>query len=203
MAMKETILDKLLVDCPFQEMLDDTDMAEGCSFPVPKLKIGHIRADYDGWRWYNTVWPCHRELATPEVCKEIDRVYDKLTAADALKDLSALRRYCQSRPDACIDREFHQEYSFFYEGNHCDFWIRLITRKGDYNMYLNAYSKGERLKKYYAFLERLRESGQTNMYGAAGNLQSAFPELRYDRKRAEKIHLAWIASFDREEDEPC
>ena len=41
------------------------------------------------------------------------------------------------------------------------------------------------------------------MYGAAGNLQDAFPELRYDRKKAEEIHLAWIASFGREEDEMC
>ena len=34
------------------------------------------------------------------------------------------------------------------------------------------------------------------MYGAVSNLQDTFPELRYNRKRAEDIHLAWIASFD-------
>lgn len=201
--MKENILDKLLAECPFQEMLNDTEVLEGCTFPVPKLKIGHIRADHDGWRWQNTVWPCHRDLAPPEVCKEIDRVYDQLTAADALKDLSALRKFCQNRSDACIDKELQEEYSFFYVGRHCDFWIKLTTREKDYNLYLNAYSKGERLKKYYTFLEQLRDSCETNMYGAVGNLQDAFPELRYDRKKAEEIHLAWIASFDREEDEMC
>lgn len=201
--MKENILDKLLAECPFQEMMTDTEVLEGCTFPVPKLKVGHIRADHDGCRWHNTVWPCHRDLATQEICKEIDRVYDQLTAADALKDLPALREFCQSRPDACIDKEFHEEYSFFYVGRHCDFWIKLTTREKDYNLYLNAHSKGERLKKYYVFLEQLRDSGETNMYGAVGNLQDAFLELRYDRKKAEEIHLAWIASFDREEDETC
>lgn len=201
--MKENILDKLLAECPFQEMMSDTEVLEGCTFPVPKLKIGHIRADHDGWRWHNTVWPCHRDLATPKICKEIDRVYDQLTATDALKDLPALREFCQSRPEACIDKEFHEEYNFFYVGRHCDFWIKLTTREKDYNLYLNAHSKGERLKKYYEFLEQLRDSGETNMYGAVGNLQDAFPELRYDRKKAEEIHLAWIASFDREEDEMC
>ena len=201
--MKENILDNLLAECPFQEMMNDTEVLESCIFPVPKLKIGHIRADHDGWRWHNTVWPCHRDLATPEICKEIDRMYDRLTATDALKDLPALREFCRSRPDACIDKESQQEYSFFYVGRHCDFWIRLTTREKDYNLYLNAYSKGARLKKYYDFLEDLRQSGETNMYGAVGNLQDAFLELRYDRKKAEEIHLAWIDSFGREEDEMC
>lgn len=201
--MKRTILNKLMVQCPFQETLDDTELVDGCSFPVPKLKIGHIRADHDGWRWHNTVWPCHSSLTTPEICMEIDRVYDKLTAADALKDLPTLRQFCAEHMDACIDKEFQQEFSFFYVGKHCDFWVKLTTREKDYNLYLNAYSKGRRLKKYYEFLERLRESGETNMYGAVGNLMDAFPELRYDRKKAEEIHLAWIASFDREEDESC
>lgn len=201
--MKENILDNLLAECPFQEMMNDTEVLESCTFPVPKLKIGHICADHDGWRWHNTVWPCHRDLATPEICKEIDRMYDRLTATDALKDLSALREFCRSRPDACIDKEFQQEYSFFYVGRHCDFWIKLTTREKDYNLYLNAYSKGARLRKYYDFLEDLRQSGETNMYGAVGNLQDAFLELRYDRKKAEEIHLAWIDSFGREEDEMC
>lgn len=194
--MKNSILDRLLVECPFQETLDDTELVVGCSFPVPRLKIGHIRADHDGWRWHNTVWPCHSSLATAEICKEIDCVYDKLTAATALKDLPTLRSFCNSHMDACISKESHDEFSFFYVGKHCDFWIRLITRKGDYNVYLNAYTKGEYRKKYYDYLEKLRESGETNMYGAVSNLQDAFPELQHNRKRAEKIHLAWIASFD-------
>lgn len=199
--MKISILRKLLIECPFQGTLDDTESVEGCSFPVPKLKIGHIRADHDGWRWHNTVWPCHSSLATSEICKEIDRVYDELTAANALKDLPTLRSFCNSHMDACVDKEFHDEFSFFYVGTLCDFWIRLITRKGDFNMYLNAYAKGHAHQKYFDFLEKLREAGETNMYGAVGNLQDEFPELRYDRQMAEKIHLEWIASFDQKGDD--
>ena len=93
--MKENILSRLLTECPFSEVFEDMETVEGCSFPVPRRKIGHIRADYDGWRWYNTVWPCHKALATPDVCTEIDCVYDALTAPDALKDLAALRPICK------------------------------------------------------------------------------------------------------------
>ena len=72
------------------------------------------------------------------------------------------------------------EFSFYYVGELCVFWIRLITRKGDYNMYLNAYIKGESYQKYFDFLEKLRQSGETNMYGAA---PWNFPNFVAPRKR--------------------
>lgn len=181
--MKDNILSQLLIKCPFPEVFEDTETIEGCSFPEPRRKIGHIRADYDGWRWYNTVWPCHRALATQEICKEIDRVYDALTAPNALKDLTTLRKFCGEHTDACIAKENKDEFSFYYVGELCVFWIRLITRKGDYNMYLNAYTKEENYQKYFDFLEKLRQSGETNMYGAVPYLQSEFPELRGSQKR--------------------
>ena len=199
--MQENILSKLLTECPFPEVFEDTEKVEGCSLPVPRRKIGHIRAAYDGWRWYNTVWPCHKALATPEVCAEIDRVYDELTAPGALKDLAALRKFCADHMDACISKEYEDEFSFYYVGERCNFWIRLITRRRDYNMYLNAYIKEHDNQKYFAYLERLRRSGETNMYGAAPYLQAEFPELRYDRNKAGDILLAWIRTFDKREDD--
>ena len=33
------------------------------------------------------------------------------------------------------------EFNFYLEGETCDFWVRLITREKDYNLYLNAYAK--------------------------------------------------------------
>ena len=154
--MQENILSRLLTECPFSEVFEDMETVEGCSFPVPRRKIGHMRADYDGWRWYDTVWPCHKALATPDVCTEIDCVYDALTAPDALKDLAALRKFCADHMDACISKEYGDEFSFYYVGERCNFWIRLITRKGDYNMYLNAYTKENDNQKYFDYLERLR-----------------------------------------------
>lgn len=52
------------------------------------------------------------------------------------------------------------------------------------------------MAKYFAYLERLRESGVTNMYGAVPYLQRAFPELTYDRGRAHEILTAWMRSYD-------
>ena len=51
------------------------------------------------------------------------------------------------------------------------------------------------MQKYFDFLEELRESGATNMFGAVPYLQEEFSELRYDRKRANEILTTWMHSF--------
>ena len=139
--MNGNILTLLRTGCPFLEVFQDMEELEGTVSKVPRLKVGHIRADYNGRRWWNTAWPCHPALATEDVKKEIDEIYVALTAKDALSDLDTLRQFCWSHPEACADREFQQEYHFYLEGTHCNFWIRLITRMRDYNIYLNAYAK--------------------------------------------------------------
>lgn len=49
------------------------------------------------------------------------------------------------------------------------------------------------MEKYFEYLEQLRQSGETNMYGAAPYLYREFPELSLDQ--AKKILIDWIASY--------
>ena len=136
------ILAKLTVECPFAEVFEDTGKTEHGILAYPRSKIGHIRADHDGWRWWNTIWPCHDELATMEMRREIDATYDALTGMDALCDLPTLTRFCLTHPEAQV-RSSGTEYNFYLEGDLCNYWLRLITRRNDYNLYLNAYIKKE------------------------------------------------------------
>ncbi len=50
-------------------------------------------------------------------------------------------------------------------------------------------------KEHKEYLDRLRESGVTNMFGAAPYLQE---EFGLDRKEARAILLEWMHSFDKE-----
>lgn len=52
---------------------------------------------------------------------------------------------------------------------------------------------------YFDCLEGLRQSGETNMYGATPYLQREFPELRRFED-AKAVLLAWFRSF--ESDDP-
>ncbi len=51
------------------------------------------------------------------------------------------------------------------------------------------------MEKYFVYLEELRRSGVTNMFGARPYLQKEFPELADDPERAREILLAWFDSF--------
>jgi len=48
------------------------------------------------------------------------------------------------------------------------------------------------MEKYFKFLEELRDSGVTNMWGAAPYLSRAFDEL--DCYKAREVLLAWMDS---------
>lgn len=141
--MGNSILERLKTECPFPEVFHDPAKGEDGLMNMPRRKIGHIRADFDGYRWWNTVWPCRPDLASRETAAEIDRTYAALTAADALKDLSALARFCETHPEACAGPQLRQAYNFYLEGETCVFWLRLIPRERDYNLYLHAFAKEE------------------------------------------------------------
>lgn len=192
------IIKRLTTTCPFPEVFEDTKRDEHGVMSYPRRKIAHIRADHDGYRWWSTVWPCHDDLATREMKREIDDTYAALTAKDAFCDLPMLQRFCALHQDACVG-DSGTEYNFYLEGALCLYWMRLITRKGDYNLYLSAYAKENVAEKYFTYLNRLRESGEANMMGAVPYLQRQFPELAHDRNRATEILLAWMHSFDRED----
>lgn len=51
------------------------------------------------------------------------------------------------------------------------------------------------MMKYFEYLDRLRESGETNMFGAVPYLQQKFPELSFDRAQAVYILRQWMASY--------
>ena len=51
--------------------------------------------------------------------------------------------------------------------------------------------------EYFDFLVELRDSGITNMWGAAPYLQEEFPELSTTEARA--VLVDWINSFNEEE----
>lgn len=57
------------------------------------------------------------------------------------------------------------------------------------------------MKQYFEYLNTLRDSGVTNMYGAVSFLQEEFPELRHDLQRASEVLVAWMESFSKGQEE--
>lgn len=57
------------------------------------------------------------------------------------------------------------------------------------------------MEKYFAYLEQLRQSGETNMFGAVPYLKREFPELSFDRNKAAQVFRTWMDSSQKKEAE--
>lgn len=183
------ILEALDVECPFSEVFSEVENPDDL-VPRYRREIGYLRADYDGWCWWNTAWPVHKELASQENVNEIDAVYGALISDSALKDLEALQSYCWNHSDARANSSTTDEFNFYLEGVLNWYWIRLITRRGDYNMYLHAFVKeaDAGVQRYFDALDREAEpTGEA--------LQAACPELTEEAAAA--IVRRWKRRFCR------
>ena len=124
--------DKLVASCPYPRLWD-ADNCDETGKPVSEL--GYFRCDHDGYWWHNTVWPVHDNLRTPELVAEFDAVLDAFRRA--FKDLRTMSKWCSANAGKTGS---YDEYNAYYEGEHGFYWFRMITRRGDYNLYLYCYS---------------------------------------------------------------
>ena len=102
----------------------------------PKSEMGYFRCDYDGYKWWNTVWPINHELETPELIREFDSLYDSFRQVFPSREAMAI--YCRAQAEPTSDSS---EYNAYLELEYGFYWFRMITRKGDYNLYLHCISK--------------------------------------------------------------
>lgn len=102
----------------------------------PNSELAYFRADYDGFRWWNTVWHINNDLYTKELGDEFDAVMDAFRRS--FKDYDAMRKYCHAKAGRTGS---YDEFNAYYEGATGYYWLRMITRRGDYNLYLHCYSK--------------------------------------------------------------
>jgi hypothetical protein len=56
-----------------------------------------------------------------------------------------------------------------------------------------------KMEKYFKYLDRLRQSGKTNMFGAVPYLQKEFPELCFQQNKAAQVLKAWMYSRQKED----
>lgn len=181
------IINALEVNCPFTSILKDF---EDPSAPAPRRRreLAYIRADYDGCRWWNTVWPIHDELAVPEMRREVDGLYELLISEDAFSDLNRLRGFCECFPQARTRSDDPDAYDFYLEGEFCWYWLHCITRSKDYNLYLHAFAKEPDpvMQPYFAYLDK-------NPALKEAELIRSFPKLTEDQAFA--IRWRWQKRF--------
>lgn len=182
---KFNLINALEIACPFPTIFQEIENP-GEIVPRYRRELGYIRADYDGKMWHSTIHKIHENLDTPSMCHEIDVVYDMLISERIFPNIKALRRFCSNFPLARVNRD--GDYDFYLEGALCWYWLRLITRDRDYNLYLHAFMKEADpvVQTYFDFLDKSENVSLSTFMGA-------FPMLTEDQ--AASILWRWQKRF--------
>lgn len=104
----------------------------------PISEMGYMRADHDGRQWWTTAHPVHEDLYSKPRAKELDSVTDAIISS--FKNLDELESFCVLHAE---DLRSGNEYNLYFEGQECNYWIRAIIRRKDYNLYIHAFCKTE------------------------------------------------------------
>ncbi|WP_313529288.1 hypothetical protein [Anaerotignum sp.] len=135
----KNIINELKVNCPLPEAFEETPSQ--ASSNQSSRKLVHIRADYSKGKWWNTIWPYHDELSTPEIRRDVDAVYNALTSSDAFSDLHTLTALCLGHPEAQVNGHNPDEFHFYFISELCYYRLHCICRTNDYNLYLHVFLK--------------------------------------------------------------
>ena len=115
--------------------------------PMAKQKIGHVRGDFDrnGTGFFTTWFPCHEDLKTERFKAELQRVVDELRGDSEfplLKNRHAMRMVCLKHPKNRVTGGWSDEtYGFKIVTEHYSYFIKCYYDAGDYNFYVNCFSK--------------------------------------------------------------
>ena len=101
--------------------------------------IAYSRSDYDGWKWWTTWHQCQKDTPVLEVAREIDAFQDALFQLPEFRNLDTLTRFCRGYAQPTSEPT---EFNLYSETAHFYIWLRLITRRRDYNVYVHYYLKG-------------------------------------------------------------
>ena len=103
------------------------------------LRIAHNRFDHDGYRWWNTWWPGIGTGGNEDIETELNEISDFMRDLFP-KGLPDMQKFIWNSESEKISND---EYNLYIDGKYTNAWIRLILRKGDYNMYIKFFKKLE------------------------------------------------------------
>ena len=104
--------------------------------------VGHVRMDFGhgGKEFWHTWWHHNQDqFNTPEFKATLQTVVDALRRDGPLKDLSAMRSYCQQHGGGIT--EDGENFGYITETEHYQFCLRCTPVPGHYQGYLYCYDK--------------------------------------------------------------
>ena len=124
--------------CSFTHLWQDTVQPNGQLLPHPRSEVCYSRSYYNGYHWFTSWFQQADEKPAQALVQEIDDFQNTLMALPEYRELDTLRRMCPVWAETTRERT---EYNLYSETEHFYIWLRIITRPGDYNLYVHYFNK--------------------------------------------------------------
>lgn len=103
-------------------------------------KLAHNRLYHDGYYWCNAWFVQNGTNGSKELEKEMTDISNYMTdivLPNGILDIWEIVDELE------LESVGYDEYNVFCSTDLANYWIRLIARRGDYNMYINVYEKDQ------------------------------------------------------------
>lgn len=117
--------------------------------------IGHLRADFGstGKEFFSSWFEFNKALKTQEFSDELDTIiYSLRSKGKLLQDRDTLKSFCLSHPEWRLSDDYGY-YGVRINTQNYAYILRLIPRKGDYNLYCHCYVR-DRLNNHIRNAEK-------------------------------------------------
>lgn len=101
-------------------------------------KYLYSKSDFDGYKWWHRWLTCNDIEPISQMTDEWNEFNNGLFRLDEFKTLDDMSTLCNSAAEVTSDPT---EFNLYAKTDHFYIWIRLITRSGDNNVYVNYYLK--------------------------------------------------------------
>ena len=106
----------------------------------PDHQIAYNRADHDGYLWWSNWFSKKGTGGNQNMIEEMEQFCNYILEEQlgkGISDIPKLGNYYGAEPSE------GQEYRLYCEGDYCNYAVRLINRKKDYNVYIDVYEAEE------------------------------------------------------------
>ncbi len=99
----------------------------------PRCEVGYLRSYHDGFGWFSNYFDVNPDLSNESILTELGQVGDAFMRS--FKNLRTMTKWCIENADSNYDST---EFNAWYIGTMGIYRFRMITRRGDYNLYLHC-----------------------------------------------------------------
>lgn len=122
--------------------MEQITLTNACPFDLEAVReqeVAYNRLDHNKYTWFNKWFSINGTNGNKAISEEMEQVCEYFTEEMLKNGLCDINKLFQT---GFVERTNDPtEGNLYCIGDYCFYWIRLINRSNDYNLYIHCYKK--------------------------------------------------------------